>query len=120
MQSNERDAGYLWDMLQAATRIQRFTENLSFDAYQESDLVQSAVERQFEILGEAARRISEEFKQSHAEIPWSGIIGQRNVIAHQYDDIQQTQLWSVVKGNIPTLITQIEGLIPSPPSDLEV
>jgi uncharacterized protein with HEPN domain len=64
MQPNERDAAYLWDMLQAARRVQEFTANLSREAYIESVLIQSAVERQLEIIGEAARRVSEAFQQS--------------------------------------------------------
>ncbi|MEQ9551633.1 MAG: DUF86 domain-containing protein [Coleofasciculus sp. G3-WIS-01] len=66
-----------------------------------------------EILGEAARRMSDDFRQAHPEIPWSDIIGQRNVIAHQYDNIELEQLWSVVTSDIATLITQLEPLISS-------
>lgn len=58
---NNRDAGSLWDMLNAIRLVQEFTANLSYDDYLESVLTQSAVERQLEILGEAARRLSEEF-----------------------------------------------------------
>jgi uncharacterized protein with HEPN domain len=119
MLPNNRDAGYLWDMLQAARRLQYFTAGLSYEAYLESILLQSAVERQLEILGEAARRMSEDFRQAHPEIPWSAIIGQRNVIAHQYDDIELEQLWSVVTSDIPTLIAQLEPLIPPLPPNIE-
>jgi uncharacterized protein with HEPN domain len=58
MPPNNREAGFLWDMLQAARRLQEFTAGLSYEAYLESILLQSAVERQLEILGEAARRMS--------------------------------------------------------------
>ena len=60
MQANNRDAASLWDMMQAIRRVQSFTAGLSFDDYQESVLIQSAVERQLEILGEAASRVSDE------------------------------------------------------------
>ena len=119
MPPTSREAGYLWDMLQAARRLQEFTAGVSFEAYLESVLFQSAVERQLEILGEAARRMSEGFRQEHPEIPWSSIIGQRNVIAHQYDDIEQEQLWSVVTSGIPILIAQLEPLIPPLPPEIE-
>jgi len=82
-------------------------------------LLQSAVERQLEILGEAARRMSDNFRQAHPEIPWSDIIGQRNVIAHQYEEIRQERIWSVVTSDIPTLITQLEPLIPPLPPEIE-
>ena len=119
MPPNSRDAGYLWDMLQAARRLQEFTAGLSFEAYLESILLQSAVERQLEILGEAAQRMSEGFRQDHPEIHWSSIIGQRNVIAHQYDDIDLEQLWSIVTSGIPILIAQLEPLIPPLPPEIE-
>jgi uncharacterized protein with HEPN domain len=77
------------------------------------------VERQLEILGEAARRMSEAFRREHPEIPWSSIIGQRNVIAHQYDDIDLEQLWSVVTSGIFILISQLEPLIPPLPPEIE-
>ena len=82
-----RDAAYLWDMVEAARRIQKYTEGLTLDRYLKDDMVQSAVERRLEILGEAARRVSDPFKQSHPEIPWQKIIAQRNVLAHEYGDI---------------------------------
>ncbi|WP_228060619.1 MULTISPECIES: DUF86 domain-containing protein [unclassified Coleofasciculus] len=96
MPPNNREAGYLWDMLQAARRLQEFTTGLSYEDYLNSILLQSAVERQLEILGEAARRMSDAFRQEHPEITWSSIIGQRNVIAHQYDDIDLQQTKAVV------------------------
>lgn len=80
MQANNFDAGFLWDMIQAIQRIQEFTTTLSYDNYLDSLLIQSAVERQLEILGEAARRLSDEFRQAHPEIAWRRIIGLRNIL----------------------------------------
>jgi len=119
MPLSNREAGYIWDMLQAARRLQQFTTDFDREEYLESILIQSAVERQLEILGEAARRLSEAFLQEHPEIPWSDIIGLRNVIAHQYDDLDLQQLWSVVTENIPELIQQLEPLLPDMPPDIE-
>ena len=58
MPPTNREAGYLWDMLEAARQIQQFTANLSYENYLDSILLQSAVEPQLEILGEASRRMS--------------------------------------------------------------
>lgn len=73
MQSNNRDIASVWDMVQATRYIQAFTENISFETYLNDIRTVSAVERQFEILGEAARRISEEFRQIHSRIDWQRI-----------------------------------------------
>jgi len=106
-------------MLQAARRLQQFTTDFDYEEYLESILIQSAVERQLEILGEAAIGLSEAFLQEHPEIPWSDMIGLRNVIAHQYDDLDIQQLRSVVTENIPELIQQLEPLLPDMPPALE-
>lgn len=112
MQVNNRDAGSLWDMLQAIDRIQEFTADLSYEAYLDSVLVQSAVERQFGILGEAARRLSDEFRQTQTNIDWRRIIGLRNILAHQYDEIRQHTIWTVITSELEPLRTQLEPLLP--------
>ena len=115
MPVNNRDAGSLWDILQAIHLIQDFTENLAYDAYLESILIQSAVERQLEILGEAARRLSDEFRQAHPEIDWRRIIGLRNILIHRYDEIRQQAIWAVVISELEPLLTQLEPLLPPLP-----
>jgi uncharacterized protein with HEPN domain len=68
--NNKRDVASVWDMTQAIRHIQTFTNGLSFDEYLNNIRTISAVERQFEVLGEAARRISNEFRQAHPAIDW--------------------------------------------------
>ncbi len=116
MQAN-RDAGSLWDMLNAIHLIQEFTANLSFDAYLESVLTQSAVERQLEILGEAAHRLSDEFRQAHPEIDWRRIIGLRNILIHRYDEIRQQTIWAVVISELEPLLALLEPLLPPLPDE---
>ncbi|WP_242028408.1 HepT-like ribonuclease domain-containing protein [Pseudanabaena sp. FACHB-2040] len=72
-------------MTQSIQRIQCFTSELTFDEYLNDIRTISAVERQFEVLGEAARRISNEFRQAHPAIDWQRIVGLRNIVAHRYD-----------------------------------
>ena len=115
MLPNNRDAGFIWDMLQAITKIQRFTASLSFEDYLNSVLIQSAVERQLEILGEAAGRISSDFRSTHSDINWRGIIGLRNILIHRYDDIQQQVVWEVVVSNVVPLRSQLEEFLPPIP-----
>ncbi|MBW4528294.1 MAG: DUF86 domain-containing protein [Phormidium tanganyikae FI6-MK23] len=109
---NNRDAASLWEMVQAIRRIQEFIGTLTLDEYLDSLLIQSAIERQFEILGEAARRISQEFQGTHPEIDWRGAIGLRNIIAHRYEQVEQETLWSIIKTVLPDLLKQVEGLLP--------
>lgn len=118
MQANDRDAASLWDMSQAIRRILEFTQDVSLADYLTNILMQSAVERQFEILGEASRRISLEFQQAHPEIDWSNIIGLRNVIAHRYEQISHERLWEIITEHLPQLLIRVEGLLPPLPDDL--
>jgi uncharacterized protein with HEPN domain len=117
MQANNRDAGSLWDMVNAIHRIQEFTTNLTYEAYLDSVLIQSAVERQLEILGEAARRLSDEFRQAHLEIDWRRIIGLRNILIHRYDEIRQQTIWTTVVSELELLLAQLENLLSSLPNE---
>jgi len=115
MQPEDRDAAYLWDMLDASDSILGFIKAKSFEAYLQDRMLQLAVERGLEIIGEAARNVSLEFRLEHPEIPWKGIIGQRNVLAHEYGSIKQDLVWEVVKANLPDLVASLELIVPEPP-----
>jgi uncharacterized protein with HEPN domain len=88
MQPDKRDAAYLWDMLDAARTVEQLTSGLDFGQYSNDRRTQLAVERSLEIIGEAAGRVSTSFRNSHPEIPWRQIIGQRNVLIHEYGEIK--------------------------------
>src|ERR1051325_424001 len=104
MRPDERDPGYVWDMLDAARSIRDFTQGVTQDEYLRDRKLQLAVERALEIIGEAARLVSAEFKNRHPEIPWQQIVAQRNVIAHDYGEIKQDRIWKVASDRIPDLI----------------
>jgi uncharacterized protein with HEPN domain len=111
MQPEERDAAYLWDMLQASRDILEFTRGVSLGDYNSNKMLQMAVERGFQVLGEAARRVTESFKAAHPEIPWSSIVGHRNVIVHDYADLSLKRIWEVVEDDLPELAQSLDRLI---------
>lgn len=113
MQPSERDNAYLWDMLQASQDIAAITADMSFDVFKENKQIRLAVERTFEIMGEAAKRVSAELQEKHQEIPWRSIIGQRNVIAHEYADVDVALLWRTAIEEVPKLITQLKSILPA-------
>jgi uncharacterized protein with HEPN domain len=112
MRPEERDAAYLWDMLDAARAIQGFVAGVRADDYARNRQLQFAVERALEIIGEAARRVSDSLRGAHPEIPWQPIIGQRNMLAHEYGEIRQERIWLVATRHIPELIRSLEPLVP--------
>ncbi|MGA7802556.1 MAG: HepT-like ribonuclease domain-containing protein [Gammaproteobacteria bacterium] len=113
MKPLERDAAHLWDMLDAAKQAAAFTATLDFDQLLADARTRYAVERALEIVGEAARRVSSETMAGHPEIPWAGIIGFRNVLAHKYGAIDYQRLYTVVKEGVPALIVALEGILDS-------
>lgn len=115
MQPDLQDAAYLWDMLEASREVVAYTTGLAAEDYLRDRMRQRAVERAIEIIGEAARRVSEKFKRDHAEIPWQQITAQRNVLAHEYGEIVQERIWHVAVIYIPELIGHLEPLIPPLP-----
>lgn len=106
------DQGFVLDMLEAARRALSFTEGMDLESYLSDTKKQLAVERLLEIVGEASRRVSEEFKGAHQEVPWADSIGLRNVITHQYDAIDRERVWKIVTDDLPGLIQKLEALSP--------
>ena len=117
MQPEQRDVAYLWDMLDAARSVREITSGVALAEYLQSRVMYRAVERELEIIGEAARHVSDAFKKAHPEIPWQKIVGQRNVLAHEYGDIKQERVWAVATKNLPDLIEQLEPLLPATPPE---
>jgi len=111
------DTSLLWDMLDAARKVRQFIEGKTFHDYSRDQVLQAAVERKVEIIGEAARGISDELQQEHPEVPWRGIIAQRHFLAHEYGEVRQEKLWRVATARIPELIELLEKLVPPCPSD---
>lgn len=109
----DRDAAYLWDMLDATRNIVQFTSNISVDEYIKDRKLQLAVERSLEIIGEAAKKVSSDLQQKNPDIPWNKIIAQRNVIAHEYGEIKQERIWTVVTLHIPALVGKLDLMVRS-------
>jgi len=111
MQTEERDAAHLWDMLNAADNVSQFMQGVSFDNFMRERKLQAAVEREVEIIGEAARKVSESFREMHPEIQWRAIIAQRNVLAHEYGEIKQERTWLVAIERVPGLIKKLKPIV---------
>jgi len=112
-----RDLAPLRDMLEAATKIREFTSGLTREAFLSDELTHLAIIRLIEVIGEAARQISAEFRASHPEIPWRAIIGMRNELIHAYRHVNLDNVWQVATDSVPELIAQLDALIP-PANDL--
>lgn len=113
MQPEERDTAYLWDMLSAAREVQEILQGVPLTEFRNRLVILRATERCIEIIGEAARRVSKSTQESLKDIPWSDIVGQRNILAHEYGQIDHELLYRTANEDIPVLIALIEKHIPA-------
>ena len=103
---------YLWDIMQAAEAIQRWIAGLDLQAYAESEVVQSAVERKFEIIGEALNQLSKLYPTLANQIHDArNIIAFRNLLIHGYAMIEHDRVWGIARDSLPRLKIVVVSLL---------
>lgn len=103
---------FLEDIRHAGATIQRLTQGLSESDYVKDEGLQFAVERGFEIIGEAVRRLTEGDPAITARISYARqIVDFRNVIAHGYNLVDDSRVWQIVQTNLPVLMTEVDALL---------
>ena len=106
-----RDKGRLTDILGSIDNVLKFTEGMSRDDFFKNPMCYYAVIKNLEIVGEAANLLTKEFREQHPETPWRIIIGMRNIIVHDYSNIDDNTLWNTIQNNLSPLRAQIENYI---------
>ena len=117
MPRDKGDAAFLLDMLEAATTVSEYIVGKSREDYRRDQMLRDAVERRVSIIGEAARGVSKAFRDAHSEIPWQPIMRTRNIIVHDYDDVNPEVLWRIATVHVPELIRLLTPLIPPLPPE---
>jgi uncharacterized protein with HEPN domain len=110
--SDDVQRALLRDMLESARSIQRYVAGLSQEGFMRDEEKQDAVLRRFEIIGEAASRVSGETRAAFPEIPFRAMRGMRNVIAHDYGEVDLDLVWQSVQRDIPALVARLSGKLP--------
>ena len=100
----------LLDIQEAIERIEKYSMQ-GRERFEQDELIQIWVLHNLQILCEAARAISLDFKNQHAEISWQQIAGMRNILVHQYFGIDAAIVWAVVEDHLPTLKQQVSDLL---------
>lgn len=100
----------LEDIMLAIQKIGRYTSQMEHDAFVADDLVIDGVARNLEIIGEATRKLPEEFRRAHPQIPWTQIGGLRNRIVHDYFGLDLEIIWEIIQHDLPELEKQVRAL----------
>ena len=107
----QRDISYFSDILDSSKLAVGYLANISYNEFKQNTAIQDAVIRRIEIIGEAANRISDTSRKRYDHLPWTEMKGMRNLLIHEYDEIDLKEVWNTVKNDLPSLIIEIEKIL---------
>lgn len=105
------DLVYVGHMLDTARKARSLLGTKDRAAYDADETLRLALAHLIQVIGEAARRVSPHLREAQPQLPWSDIVGMRHKIVHDYMDVEEDVLWSVVTGDLPDLIHHLERII---------
>lgn len=105
------DTVYLKHIADAINQIEDYLGEKSFEEFTENKMFQDAVVRQLEIIGEASRNLSDDFRGLHPAVPWNQIVGMRNRMAHDYLNVDMEIVWDIITRDLPVLKLRIAELL---------
>jgi len=108
-----KDEALLRDMLEAARDALEFSKGQTRDSLTSNKMLRYAVVRAVQIVGEAANRVSEKFRETQTQIDWRGIIGMRHKVVHDYVSVDVNIVWDVIEYDLRPLISELDKLLPS-------
>ena len=102
---------FLEDILKATDAIDRFVFHMKYETFAYDEKTIRAVEREFEIIGEAVKKIPNSFTEKYPDIPWRSVAGMRDRLIHHYWETEAEILWKTIKESVPQLKTVINKII---------
>ena len=111
MKPEDRDLALLWDMRKFARQSLDLVKRIEFERLDEDQIRKLALERALEVLGEAARRVSADFQRENPQIGWRDLVGQRNVLAHDYGKINHRRLYDSARVKVPLLLAELDRIL---------
>ena len=108
---NKEPIFFLQDIQNSVTKIFKYTTNIDYQEFVSNDMVKDAVERNFEIIGEAVKNLSEDFRNKYPNIPFKQIAGMRDKLIHDYFGVDYEIVWKTIKDKLPEFNSDIKKLI---------
>jgi uncharacterized protein with HEPN domain len=102
---------YVAHILECIDKIERFTADGRERFFQEA-MVQDAVLRNLEVIGEAAKRLDDAYRAAHPGVPWRALAGLRDVLIHQYEGVDLEKVWAIVEQELPSLRGTLAAILP--------
>jgi uncharacterized protein with HEPN domain len=106
-----REELYLSDIVEAAEAIEQFVAGLDRDQFLQDDLRRSAVLQKLTIIGEAAARLPQKFRDQYPEVPWSQVVSFRNILVHSYFSIKYIIVWKTAIEEVPDLRRKVARIL---------
>ena len=108
---NPDDSTLIQHIIDAASEACSFCKNTTLDDFLSNRMISNATIRSFEVMGEAASKLSQTFKEQHSEIEWRDITAMRNMLIHAYFDVNNEIVWQTVQEDIKPLIAQLQHIL---------
>ena len=105
---------YLADIIQSMNEVEEFTRGLTYESFMKDRKTINAVIRSLEVMGEASKRIPDEVRAKHSEIPWKRMAGMRDKLIHEYAGVDLETVWDVIQEEIPPIRPLLEELRDNP------
>lgn len=105
------DKVFLTHIYESILQIEKYVSNFSYEKFEKNIQLQDAVIRRLEVIGEATKNLTTEFRKKHSNIPWKLMAGTRDVISHEYFGIDFIMIWNILKKELPGIKKQILKLL---------